>query len=545
MRPSRDRWVPARTPEAYDGPPSSALDTMVRLPALSTALLVVLLASAAATEPAVAGTPESPDSSVSSACVAWSTAAADHRTAGNVSLSTLTAPGAAFARLQNASALAAARERGALTVVQQDESSLAWAERYVAQNDTIVHRLDLNGSATGLFDRLAAQDGRTPTANFTSLVRSDPAVSMEYLGPTSCRPELNLTATADRGGFRVVPDASNGSLFLVLDQARMAMELGGPPFVDQLELGRHRFELSFAGSSGLVAANRTVADEFEVVQRELAFATPTEGLLRTGGQRLVLAGETTVAPGSDLAFHLRPLDGAGETRTASATVNRSRGFRTVLDLGDGPADGLYGLSVDGARSPLALVAVGDATGARIHADDQQSGGRILHDVRATTTDGGFIVARNESGGRLGHSELLPPGYAFEQLELSTSLRGNRTVTLVAHRDANGNGAFDPGTDPPYRVDGAVVKQSVNITLEGESPATTTASPPSTTTTTGSTTASPTTTTGTRTTATTEPGTATSGDSTTGETTTGGQVGFGLGVAVLAVLVAALAGRSRR
>lgn len=507
---------------------------MVRLPALATVLLVVLAASSASAATPVVELSASSGGPAATACVVGPSVADEPRTAGNVSLTTLTAPGSAFDRLRNASAIAAARERGGLTVVERDASATARSEGVVALNDTVVHRLDLRGPATALFDRLATLDGRTPTEEFVTLVRSEPAVSMEYVGPTSCRPKLNLTATVRLGGLRVVPDEPNGSLYVVLDQARMAMELGGPPFVDELELGLHAVELSFPGSSDLVTANRTVSDEFDVVPREVEFTAPHPGLFRPAdGDRLVLAGRTTVAPGSTLFFHLRPLDGPGTAGAVSATANRSRGFRTVVRLATSPeAAELYAVSVDGAAHPDALVAVGEETGARFHATDQETEGHIPYHVPVTTSHGGFVVALGESGETLGHSEPLEPGYVVAQFELSTPLRENETVTLVAHRDANGNGAFDPGTDEPYRVRGSVVRTAVNVALEGDPPDATTA-----------TASSPDPTTSSRSTATTVPGT----DS--GDGTTGGQPGFGLAMGIVGVLVAALVaavtGLSRR
>lgn len=89
-----------------------------------------------------------------------------------------------------------------------------------------------------------------------------------------------------------------------------------------------------------------------------------------------------------------------------------------------------------------------------------------------------------------------------------------TVRLVAHRDSNGNGEFDPSVDEPYAVDGNPVEATVvNAVFQG-----------------GTTTTSPTT----SSTTTTTPGDATTTVSTGGTTRTT-LPGFDIGVVVLAFL----------
>jgi len=443
---------------------------------LTAVLAALLVASAVVPAVSVATTPESAvtthqsNGSKSLACgFAAGSTASDGDAERNVSITTWVAPGAAYDELRNASAITAATDAGRVTPLDDDEPT-------VATTDIAVHRIELNGSAVGLLDRLAAQDRGSPTENFRAVVQGE-GVQFHYVGPTACPPELALNETIERGALRVVPDRENGTLHIVLDVDRAAYySLGSDTEIEddnKWDWGRHAITLKMPKSSGLVTENVSVRTDYDADDPEATFAAETEGLVRASAEsNQTVRGHTTVAPGTEIRVQLRPVEASTEKLNATATVNRSRGFDARFDL-SGVGDALYTVRVldmerDEDFRRTTLVAVGNATGAAIYAGTPESEGLALDDLSVATTHGGFAVVRNASGGIVGVSEYLDPGSASPKPDLRPPIRSNQTVTVTLYRDANGNRTFD-AADEPYRANGSVVSDTTNVTIEGEPP----------------------------------------------------------------------------
>lgn len=518
-------------------------------PVFVIALLVVSLVVAGAGAGAGTGVAAaaSPDAGLSAApadrvratCPAFAAGSVADGENASLNTTTLTAPATTYDRLRNASAIRRAGERGLLSPASV--GNLSHEERVVALGDVAVHRIALNGSAITLLDRLAAQDRGSPTANFRALVTQE-GIEFRYAGPTACPPPLALNASSEAGAFRVVPDRERGILYVLLDtDDALYYPPGGAdsgePSADRGRWGHHMIGLTLRTSSGLVERNVSTASHYEVEERRVAFRSKHRGLLaRAAEPNQPIAGRTTVAPGTTLTIRLEPITAGAPPVNTTATVNRSRAFATTVDLSDAPEGAIYAVSIPGVEprstaEPIApIVAVGNATGAIARVSDQRTTGEVLYDVAVATTDGGFVVARNASGGVVARSDYLKPGIAYPQLVPRPQLRENQTVTVVAYHDANGNRAFD-AADEPYRVDGTVVRDAANVTIR-EDP-----DPPEQTTTT--TTTPSTTTTSTTTTTTTATGTTagSGGDSGTDGGEAGTQIrvpGFDLAGAVLAI-----------
>jgi len=98
-----------------------------------------------------------------------------------------------------------------------------------------------------------------------------------------------------------------------------------------------------------------------------------------------------------------------------------------------------------------LFLVISAPVASIGAQGVTSTGDSLFVGSASLSDGGYVAVYEDgtNGTLLGHSEYLDPGsHERVTIELDQSVRENRTVTLVPHRETSGNERFDyPG--PPY------------------------------------------------------------------------------------------------
>lgn len=112
------------------------------------------------------------------------------------------------------------------------------------------------------------------------------------------------------------------------------------------------------------------------------------------------------------------------------------------------------------------------------ADQVSDGGALLVD-RVRTTHGGFVAIydadpRQPSANAsiLGVSGHRGAGLLHDVLvPLDDPIEEDRRVHAVVHQDSNGNQVFehrqDPGTDPPYRVDGQIVADPANVTLLGQ------------------------------------------------------------------------------
>lgn len=401
---------------------------------------------------------------------------------------TLVAPRGSYDRLTNASAIAAARRAGRLTNATAGVDRTP-EERVVAIRDVVVHRVALDGSGSDLLDRLTGEDRDSPTAEFRALSAGG-ELELRYWGPTACPPELALNASVDAGAFRVVPDRENGSLYLVLDIDRLRFYPpgGDGPTTEPVMRGTHRFSLTVATTNDSTGT-RTASGEYGVVGGSVSLAGRHDGLVRVApGANRTVAGQTTRAPGSELRLTLRPVDGATRVRSATVTVNESRGFLSGFDLGNASGAVFRVEATDAAGEPVlvpgTLVAVGDAAAAVVDLSNQTTDGTILYGPSVTTTHGGFVTVRNESGRFLAVSDYVPPGRAAVQIDLATPLRGNDTVTVTVYRDVNGNRAFDDA-DVPYRSNGTVVSDSAAVThepVDGATPAsteaTTTATPAS-------------------------------------------------------------------
>lgn len=459
--------------------------------ALPPALLVLLLAGALAVPgvaahsgPATHAGPPGPSSPSGAAGPAASSATDCPVAAGpatvrsdadsNVTVDSFVAPGAAYDRLTNASAIAAARADGTLIPVG-DGPARAEDRPAVAYRDVVVHRVALGGDATRLLDRLTDGEDGSPTAAFGDLVAGD-AVHVEYRGTYRCvRDELRLNASIDRGAVRVVPDRENDTAYLVLDVDRLTFDNPGESNADAERhvIGPHDLSLTLRGSGEFADDDVTAESGYEVVEAEVAFAGRHDGLVRlpAEGNRTV-RGRTSLAPGSELSVRLHPLTADASPVETAATANRSGGFDARFDRAAVP-EGAYVVSVPGVtdepvfEAGATLVAVGDASAALVAVPNETTYGRTIYGPTVSTTDGGFLVLRGPDGEFRGASGFLEPGATSARVELSTPLAANGSVSVTVYRDVDGDGTFGHA-DAPYLVNGEAVRETAFVRIDPES-----------------------------------------------------------------------------
>lgn len=500
-------------------------------PTLVLAVLVVLtssIAGVAVAAPTIATDPLTGTPNSTATCALGTTQSGS--TSQTLSVSTWTAPGAAWPDLDSASNVRQAFESNTLTPVSAGANF--YDDPAVATGDVVVHRIELNGSATGLLDRLAAQGQGSPEANFGHLVQhsDETGVELYYRGPTACPPTLALDESIANESLRVIPDHDTGALYLVLDVEHLLFYPpgAGEPTSDEWNWGHHAIRFTVRQSTGLVTENTTVGDTYDVADRRVEIDAEHDSLLRLDpAANQTISGKATMAPGTSLTLELVPLGQPNATavHTATATLDRNGTFTTAFDLTDVPSGTLYTIRVPVTppdEPPRRLVAVGNATGATLSVADQESIGTVLYASGVTTTHGGFIVARNDTT-TVAVSDYFGPGAGSPQPHYDPLLWTNQTLTITVYQDTNDDRQFDPATDEPYRVAGEPVRDTVNVTVDPSGRETTTQSPTevtaSTTTETGPTASS------------------TQQRTTTPSRTSIPTPGLGLGIAVAAFLVA--------
>jgi len=444
------------------------------------------------------------------------TPSAADSTGDNLTITTLTAPGRTYARLANASAIRDAVADGTLVEPAQAE----YAENRVAYGDVVLHRVSFAGNATAVLDAMSTQGEGSPAANFRALVAGD-GVDLSFRGPTACPPELALNASLAADAIRVVPDVDRETLYLVFDSERYLVgQSASNPRADRWNYGPHSLSLEAGTVQGheVDAAGET---QWHTDTRTVSFEAADDDLLWTdAGETQPFAFETTVAPGTELTVELRSLDG-NVTRSDSAVVTANRTGSVTLDV----PRGVYAVHASSIVPTDLLVAAGDASGATLGFPDQETEQLYLYQVGLVTTDGGFVVVRNESGRVVGVSDHFAAGAAHPQVEIPRAAATDGEFTATVVHDTDDDGEFDRETDAAYRVDGDPVEATASVEFRLQTPPTTT-----TTTTRGSTTPNPRTPTSSRT------------PSTSGEATGTDVPGLDVGAAVVAALAAAAVAR---
>ncbi|MFB6128016.1 MAG: PGF-CTERM sorting domain-containing protein [Halolamina sp.] len=147
-----------------------------------------------------------------------------------------------------------------------------------------------------------------------------------------------------------------------------------------------------------------------------------------------------------------------EDETLTAMAHQDTNDDQAYEFPD--ADGPY--TADGG----AVVDDGDVTvSASVSLSTQESDGNTVVVEDVDLSEGGFVVIHDSSlfagevaGSVLGASEYLEAGH-HERVELTLSEPANESQVLVAmaHRDTDGNEAYDfPEADGPYTADGGAV-----------------------------------------------------------------------------------------
>lgn len=328
----------------------------------------------------------------------------------------------------------------------------------VVSGETLLLRVE----APSLLGAVVAQPGNTTTERFLALTRDvapDTPESFEISGPCG---GIRFADTADAGGARTLLDFQEGAVYVLLDTT----ELVGIPDGGQMVY------VEASPESRLNEADEEVElkTRFRIGSRQTTMRpNGTEVVPLSADERATVSGETNLLPGSRVAVRVASRVTPTFERATTATVAGNGTFAASLDLSNASTPAPFAVRVGPARFPAATGNV-----PTVHWElDYYGGNGVVEEFaleRLALPDDGLLVAYRYDNGA---DRFHPVGSAtrFDD-ELSVEpLSESQQLLLVVHRDANGNLAFDgPTADPPYRVDGKVVREWTSVTVDGVAPA---------------------------------------------------------------------------
>lgn len=338
------------------------------------------------------------------------------------------------------------------------------------------HVLLVQVDASGLAGAIAAADGSNATARFRSVLDEHGDVEVvQHLSTVGIHEEPARLHVLDGPGVEVLPDAGNGTYFVVVDPEAANLTRGDRDaaidHVTPYDGDGMRFDVTVGLAAASPLTDRAENASAVVAPRRASVSTAPDGNvhldpatdqtvsgttnLGTGWNvTVVLDGDDDPATEPDESFRLTR-EPAVESPTESSYRN-ARPFEGDFDLSAVPEASrnvnvdvrLDGRSLLDAPVPVTVA----APRASVGVDEIGSDARhTAATVTASLSTGGFIVLHEESanGPVVGHSEYLVAGDHTVTVYVGEPTEADDLV-VVAHRDANHNEWFDgPGTDLAY------------------------------------------------------------------------------------------------
>ena len=316
-------------------------------------------------------------------------------------------------------------------------------------------------------------------------------------------------------------------------------------FLDTEEVDTGDYEATFEISDEDYEGDNPYVDDdesesasttFEVVEREASFDTNDDGdVVVESADNQTVAGETNVAPGTEINIQATTSGEGAFFKDQETVVQDDGSFSSQFDFSNVESNTTFTVSIpnegfdDNAATP---GRVAEAPEGSVTINNQTTDGSTVTVASASLSDGGFVTIHDASvlEGALfdsvrGTSAYLEAGsHSDIEVSLDTPYEEAGTAIAMPHLDTDGDESYDfvsseGADDGPYTdADGNAVVDSATLTIATPTPT----EPPTTAPPTEPPTTEP---------PATEPPTATP--------TSGQQPGFGLVVALLALVAAAL------
>ncbi|ELZ24534.1 hypothetical protein C475_12370 [Halosimplex carlsbadense 2-9-1] len=380
-------------------------------------------------------------------------------------LTLLRAPGDRFEELDTDEDIAAARESGLIS-----EPTPTGDGPEAALGDTMVYRLN----ASGFYGLMAAQGGATSEANFLTATGEDGAFDLSITSSGDCESAVDVAGSVGDGTARVIPDPSNETVYVTADLRRVASQ----PDDEGALRGPGRATYAFAGGTHVVESNTTTAVDYAVADRTYSYDSDAGILVRSADSGQRVAGETNLAPGTNLTIEVTGLDRDYDA-SARTTVDDDGTFGVDVDLSDAPNESRFTASIAQIANSQTLLTTGSAEATAVLFEQYESPSSSeadrVENARVALEDGGFLavylVPPDEQvtrGNLIGRSGYLDPGVHDPTVSLDRPLTDSANVVLVAHRDDDGDERFDyPADDSPYRIGDDPVYGVGRVLLDGD------------------------------------------------------------------------------
>jgi len=487
-------------------------------------------------------------------------------TAGKVSQSVEQTPGRVYSVGSGDDIVAIDREQGTPSELEAADYPLS---AQVSGQETgigtlILEEREMSGTQAwtapasanlGDYQDLATQD-QTTAKNDWAVVQFNASGLEGYLNDTtqfnadgynaSTGISITLAATGDinKRGAGFTPDddevvmdydLENDTMYMLVDTESESIDQ--KEYTARLKINETN---PYVEDTGPSEQAENLSQEFSVVERTASFDTQDGEVIVRSAEDQEISGTTTVADNTEFTIRASTTGDRAFLLSDSATVEDGE-FSVSLDFSDVETNTTFTASIpgqdlsDNARTPGRVRAPPTAT---VSISDQSGGDTIVVDS-AELSDGGFVTIHDSSLSESpfdsvrGTSTYLAAGSETDiSITLDDPYESSGTAIAMPHLDTNGNQQYDfvsseGGEDGPYTDDGGnIVTDSASVTVE-----TPTATPTETVTPTTPATATATATA-------TEPGDM--GTPTDTQTQTDSeQPGFGLIVALLALIAAAL------
>lgn len=334
-----------------------------------------------------------------------------------------------------------------------------------------------------------------------------------------------ISLVIDNSNATLVADAANDLYYVVFKASELTTR--NAEVNDQ-------FNVEFAveaDDSPVATEDESLTTSFTLVQGDSEFDLQGDTLFVESSDSATITGTSTWAPGTALSVNLRSVGGQSPftRQNNTITVSPAGTWMATFDLSDQSEGQTFSASLLGpaGTEDEADGVIGSLTAA-VSFSDQTAGdaGTLVTVDSVTLSQGGFVAIHQggASGPVIGVSDYLSSGpHSDVSIRLREAIDGRVTLVAMAHKDTDGDKTFDFiasdfEDDGPYMAAGSAVTSSATVGVTTPTPSPEPGTP----------------------TATPEPGTPTpTPTSPTPSPTPTTTPGFGLAVALLALIAAAL------
>lgn len=335
----------------------------------------------------------------------------------------------------------------------------------VSEGDYLVFEVSASGLSGWFPDYVRTSGDLAQDANSVSNTGT-------YVTIEEAQADMNAepdTIPVEKGAF--YPDAQNDTFYLVFNANDFDQEV-----VDDGEYTASVVMNESSPYVDDEDATEKVNTSFEVVEEEVTFDGHDETsedpyeLESNENGTVTVTGESTVAPGTELDIRVRAEGESPLLKSDRATVAEDGTFEAEFDFSDVAEGTNVTLEARDYTDEIDSVFTGytPPEPASLSTEDvtAQQGESV---TELTVSDvylpsDGFIVIIDEETNVVGTSELISGDQGSVTVSLDREVSEDATLTAIAYQD-NGDEVFTGSDDQPFTNNGSMVQQSASVTFE--------------------------------------------------------------------------------